>query len=203
MAFQSIKIDVSKRDPVKKEFVKVGEQTIFVPVLKDVMGFVASEVQVKDGKELADEDGIPLYISEEANWVQGAIIAAVKAQARNKMKPGTADLKDGAKIATDWAELIAEGGRGDGAGLRIAREFKDSFSEWVAKQGLAEAAAASLIAIVGNKNALMLQNETVKGKVKARLEAYAEAQTEEILEKFMRPLGAVMEATSAEVNADF
>lgn len=203
MSFQAIKIDVSKRDPVKKEFVKVGEQTIFVPVLKDIMGFVASDIQTKDGKEVVDDDGIPLYVSEEANWLQGAIIGAVKAQARNKLKSGTADLKDGAKIATDWAELIAEGGRGDGAGLRIAREFKDSFAEWVAKQGLAELAAANLIAIVGNKNALLLQNGTVKAKVKARLEGYAEAQDEQTLEKFMRPLTAVMEATAVESNADF
>lgn len=202
MAFQAIKIDVSQRDKVKKEFIKVGEQIIYTPLLKDIMAFVASDVKVENGKEVVDEDGIPVYASDEANWVQGAIIAAVKAQARNKLVSGTANLKEGAKIATDWAELIAEGVR-DGSGLKLAREFKESFADWVGKQGLSDAAANSLITIVGNRAALALQNDTVKAKVAARLEAYGEAQDEDTLQKFMRPLTAAIEATKAGAEMEF
>ena len=203
MTFAQLTIDVSKRDPVKKEFIKVGTMTVHTPILRDIIPFITSEPQTKDGKEVIDEDGILLYVSEEANWVQGAILAAVKAQARNKLAPGTANLKEGAKIATDWAELIAEGGRGDGAGLRLAREFRDSFKDWVAKQNLAETAAANLIAIVSNRTALSLQNDVVKSKVKARLESYAEAMDEATVEKFMRPLTAAMEATATGTSTDF
>ena len=206
MTFAQLTLDVSKRDKKegggKGEFIKVGTMTVHTPILRDIIPFITSEPQTKDGKEVTDEDGILLYVSEEANWVQGAILAAVKAQARNKLAPGTANLKEGAKIATDWAELIAEGTR-DGAGLKLAREFKDSFNDWVAKQNLSEAAANNLIAIVGNRTALSLQGDVVKAKVKARLEQYAEAMDESTVEKFMRPLTASMESTAPGNNTDF
>ena len=203
MTFHKITTDVSQRDPVKKEFIKVGEVAVFVPLLQDCIPFITSQIKLdKDGKAEVDSEGVPLYDSEQANWIQGAIIAAAKAQARNKLVSKTAELKPGAKIATDWTELTAEGVR-DGSGLKLAREFKESFADWVGKQGLSDAAANSLITIVGNKAALALQNDTVKAKVKARLEAYGEAQDEATLEKFMRPLTSAIEATAATSEMDF
>jgi hypothetical protein len=200
MSFAKITIDVSKKENGK--FNKIGEQTIFVPLLADIIQFVTSPIKKDEKGNDVMEDGIPVYESDEANYVQGALLASVKAQARNKMIPQTATLKDGQKIPETWAELCAEGVR-DGSGLALAREFKASFADWVSKQGLAEAAANTLVTLVSNKAALTLQSETVKGKVEARLNAFAESLDPAQLEKFMRPLEAATEACKATEAVDF
>lgn len=195
MAFTKVTIDVSKKE--NGAFKKVGEQSIFVPLLADAMKFIAS-AEVKKDEKGADviEDGIPVYTSDEANWLQGAILASVKAQARNKMVSGTANLKEGLKIAEDWAELVAEGVR-DGSGLALAREFKATFAEWIKTQGLSEAASNMLVTLVSNKAALQLQTPATKEKVKARLEAFADSLEPAVIEKFMRPLQSAVESCAA------
>ena len=198
MTFKQITIEVSKKENGK--FNKVGEQTIHVPTLADVIPFITSEVKKDDKGAEVFEDGLPVYVDDKANWVQGAILAMVKAQARNKMTPGTATLKDGQKIAETWEELCAEGVR-DGSGLALAREFKAAFAEWVAKQGLSEAAANTLITLVSNKAALTLQQQGTKDKVKARLEGFANDLDAEKLEKFTRPLESAINACEATADA--
>lgn len=198
MSFTKVTIDVSKKDNGKHA--KIGEQIIHVPTLKDVIPFVTSEIKKDDKGAEVFEDGLPVYESDNANWVQGAILAAVKAQARNKMVPGTANLKDGQKIPETWEELTAEGVR-DGSGLALAREFKAKFAEWVSKQGLSEAAATTLVTLVSNRAALTLQQQGTKDKVKARLEAFAESLPEDAVEKFMRPLEAAVNACSETADA--
>jgi len=198
--FAKITIDVSKKENGK--FNKVGEQVIHCPTLADIIQFVTSPVKKDDkGAEMSDE-GLPVYESDEANWVQGAMLAAVKAQARNKMVSGTAQLKDGQKIPETWAELCAEGVR-DGSGLALAREFKAAFGDWVAKQGLSEAAANALTTLVSNKAALTLQSESVKKKVADRLAQFADGLEPDALEKFMRPLEAATAATQAVEELEF
>lgn len=198
MAFTKITIDVSKKENGK--FNKVGEQTIHVPVLADVIPFITSEIKKDEKGAEVYEDGIPVYVDDKANWLQGAILAMVKAQARNKMVPGTATLKEGNKIAENWEELCAEGVR-DGSGLALAREFKAAFEEWVNKQGLSEAAAKTLITLVSNRAALTLQQQGTKDKVKARLEGFATDLDAEKLEKFTRPLEAAINACEATADA--
>jgi diketogulonate reductase-like aldo/keto reductase len=103
-------------------------------------------------------------------------------------------------IAEDWAGLTAEGVR-DGAGLKLLHAFRAAFAEWVSKQGIAEAAANTLIALATNRNALVLQQATTKEKVKARLEAFAADLSEEDLTKFMRPLESATAACAQTVDA--
>ena len=201
MSFQAITIDVSKKE--NGAFKKVGEQTIFVPLLADIIQYVTSPIKKDEKGNEVIEDGIPVYEADPANWVQGAMLAMAKAQARNKMKSGTAELKDGQKIATNWEELCAEGVR-DGSGLALAREFKQSFADWIKTQGLSEAASNMLVTLVSNKAALLLQTQATKEKVKARLEAFAESLDAATVEKFMRPLQSAVEACaeSADPLAD-
>jgi len=205
MSFQQVTMDVSKK--VKDAqgngvFQKVGEANIYVPLLKDVIPFITAEIKKDEKGAEVYEDGVPVYASDEANWVQGAILAMVKAQARNKLKSGTADLKDGNKIPENWEELCAEGVR-DGAGLALARECKNAFADWVSKQGLSEAAANMLNIMFGNKNALSTQDSSVKQKVKARIMQFGESLTDEQIERYTRPMNSVLEACdTATVTAD-
>lgn len=191
--FTKISIDVSKKENGKHN--KIGTMDIHVPTLRDVVPFITSEIKKDEKGAEVFEDGLPVYEADEANWLQAAILASVKAQARNKMTPGTATLKDGQKIPESWAELCAEGVR-DGSGLKLMHAFKAAFSEWVAKQSLSEAASATLVTLVGNKAALTLQQQSTKDKVKARLEAFANDLAPEKLEEFMRPLDAALTACS-------
>ncbi len=204
-AFTKVTMDVSKKIKDAQgngEFKKVGEVAIYVPLLKDLIPFITSEVKKDDKGADVIEDGIPVYVNDEANWLQGAVMAMVKAQARNKLKTGTADLKDNNKIPENWAELTAEGVR-DGAGLALAREVKNAFSEWLQKQNLSEAAFNTLTTLFSNKAALSSQDASVKAKVKARIMAFGESLSEELIEKYQRPMSAVLEATdAATISAD-
>lgn len=199
MTFATIKMDISKKENGKH--VKIGDVNIFCPTLKEITQYVVSDIAKDEKGNEIFEEGLPVYQSAEANWVQGAVLAAVKAQARNKIQPGTSNVKPGLKIPETWEELTAEGVR-DGSGLALARAFKDAFKEWVSKQGLSEAASGMLITLVGNKAALQLQPSGVKDKVKARLEGFAESLSAEDLDKFERPLTAALEATSTELELE-
>ncbi len=192
MSFQSIEMEINKRENGK--FAPLGKQTIFVPLLKDILPFVTADI-AKDDKGVDKwEDGLPVYVADEANWVQGAIYAMAKMQARNKIQKDTAILKEGAKIAETWAELCAEGERGNGAALALAREFKTAFADWIAKQGISEGAQNALITLVSNKAALQTQNSGTKEKVSKRLEAFSDSLEVATLEKFQRPIESAMEA---------
>jgi hypothetical protein len=193
MAFAKATIDVSQR--VNGEFKKVGDMTIHCPLLADILPFVTSAVKKDEKGNDVIEEGIPVYESQEANWVQGAILAAVKAQARNKLVPKTATVKEGLKIPENWAELTAEGTRGQGEGLAIAREAKAAFEEWLGKQGISEAAQNTLKTLFSNRSALMLQPAEIRGKVKARVEAFAGSiEDTNFLERIQRPVQAVLDA---------
>lgn len=194
MSFAKITIDVSKKENGK--FNKIGEQVIYCPTLLDILPFINSPIKKDEKGTEVYEEGLPVFEDDRANWVQGAILAAVKAQARNKMIPQTAQVKDGLKIAETWEELTAEGVR-DGSGLALAREFKAAFADWIAKQGLSEAATSTLVTLVSNKAALQLQAKGTKDKVAARLGAFAESLDAAQLEKFMRPLEAAQAVCEA------
>lgn len=191
---KQVQIDVSKK--VNGKFAKQGEVTITVPVLTDVLEFIASPVT-------GEEDGLPVYESDKANWLQGAILAAIKAQARNKLVSGTATLKEGLSIPTDWEGILAEGVRGGGEALAIAREAKAAFAEWMGKQGKSEAATATVVTLFSNKQALALQSAVNKAKVKAYVENFGGSLDDASLERFAKPIDAVIAACEAEEVVDF
>lgn len=198
---KQVTIDVSKK--INGKFVKQGEVQITVPLLADAMAFINSPIKKDDKGQEVDEDGIPIYEDDKANWLQGAMLAAIKAQARNKLVSGTATLKDGLSIPTDWDGILAEGVRGGGEALAIAREAKAAFAEWMAKQGKSEAATQTVVTLFSNKQALALQSETNKGKVKAYVEAFAESLEAAALERFEKPISSVIEICETATEADF
>ena len=196
-----IQMEVSKK--VNGKFAKQGEVGITVPVLADVMSFVASSIKKDEKGNDVIEDGLPVYEDDKANWLQSAMLASIKAQARNKLKPGTAELKDGLSIPNDWESILAEGVRGGGEALAIAREAKAAFAEWMAKQGKSEAATNAVIGLFSNRQALQLQSAANKGKIKTYVEAFAESLDEAALERFAKPVQAVLDACEATEEVEF
>lgn len=193
---QNVIMAVSKK--VNGKYEKQGEVAITVPILEDIAAIVAG-AKVKE----KDEEGLPVYEDDKANYVQSALLAYVKMNARNKLKPGTAELKDGQKIPTNWEELCAEGERGgNGAALALARELKDEFGKWVNTLGKSAAAVTVITQYFNNKAALQLATQENKAKMRGYIEQFAESMSEEQLERFERPLASILESANSE-TADF
>lgn len=199
MSFKQLIIEVSKK--VAGKYSKVGDVTIHVPTLEDA-GFTP-EAQLDDKGQPVVEDGLPVYKSEAHNWILGAMLAQVKAQARNKLVSGTASLKDGAAIATDWAALTAEGDRGgNGDALAAIREVKADFAKHVASIGKSQKAQETLTTLFSSKNSLALQSPENKAKMESYVAAFAETLDEVKLARYMRYLEGINVACAVSVEVD-
>lgn len=202
--FQSVQIEVNKKEKVagKNEYKKVGDAVIFVPLLK-AFGIEAKPAIDDKQAAILDDDGLPVYDDDKLNWLQGSIVAAVKAMARNRLKPGTAELKDGLKIAETFEELLAAADRSNsGAALVAIRELKNLFGEWVAKLGKSAAAQQTLKTLFNSKESLALQSEVNRTKMAQYISDFAETLEEERLAKSEKFLQGLLDACAANVDAD-
>lgn len=183
----------------KKEREQVGQFIVTVPVLEDIIPFLGSKVT-------GEEDGLPVYDSDEANFVMSAIVSYVKAGARNKIEivGDAARVKDGLKIPENWQELCQEGTRGGGAAaLAILREAKEAFASWFKTLNKSEAATTMAVTFFSNRPALQTQSAEVKARMLGYLEQFAESLDEQALEKFAKPIENVMTAANVATGADF
>ena len=193
------------------ERVRIGDVEIFVPtkdeILPVIAGATVAQAEDDNGKKLvdsngkplpaADDDGYPVFEDAKANWLFGAIITAVKAQARSRLQKGTVTLKEGLKIATTLEELATAAGRDGGAALAAMRECREEFAKWAATTGKSAATQETLAKLFKNREALSTQNATIKGKMKDYVEQFSVALSEsdpEKLERFTRTIESVLEA---------
>jgi len=192
-------LDVSKKvsvGPDKNEYQKVGEMVVPIPTL-EAFGVTAKV------KEMG-EDGLPVYEDEKLDWLFYAAVASAKMQARNKLISGTAELKDGQKIASTFEELVAEGEhKGNAEAMKLVREAVVSFAAYVQSLGKSVQTQAMLIGLFRNKQALALQPDTAKEKMKAYLNAYAETLAEADLSRYTKYLTSVEEACAPGAPSDF
>lgn len=203
MTFQAISMEVTKT--VTKGTTRtreaVGNVQIFVPLLAS-LGITAEQAQA-DGKPAVTEDGLPIYTSDAHNWLQNAILAQVKAQARNKLVPSTITLKDGQTIATDWAGLTAESVGGGAVHLANIREVKALFASWVAKLGKSAGAVAKIVGAFNNPEALKVADTVSKGKIAQYVTDFAETLSEEEQAKYSKYIVKLIDiATGDEIEAD-
>ena len=222
--FQKFKIEVSKtikkgdklangKTATENVREKVGEVFAFSPLMDELRKITAAAEQApatdKDGKPTlgadgkpalaVDDRGLPVYNSEEANWIFSAVVAAVQMQARNKLVSGTADLKAEATIAEDWAGLVAEGGSGNGAALAALRDCQQAFNGYVATLGKSEATAKMLIVYFKSREALDVQSPATKLKMAEYVENFGATLSESDMERFEKPIAKVLE-TCANVS---
>lgn len=194
-----LETEVSKKVAVVgggNEYQKVGDIVIPVPTL----AAFGIEAKVKE----TGEDGLPVYEDDKLDWLFGAAVAACKAQARNKLVSGTADLKEGQKIAENFEELTAEGERkGNAEALKLQKEIVQSFGSFVQTLGKSAATQAVLLGLFRNKQALALQTDENKGKMKGYLSQYAETLSEQDLQRYSKYLTSVEEACAAGTPSDF
>lgn len=204
MAFKNVKMGVSKSTASGKREV-VGEVDIFVPTLADVLEVIGKAEQAvgEDKKPLFDDDGLPVYTTDEANWAQNAVYTQVKAQARNRLKPQSLELKSDIAIAKDWAMLTAENtGAGNPAALIANRELKALFATWVASLGKSAAAQTLITSLFNNREALKAQDKATKEKMTAYSTEFAQTLNAEQLTKYEKGLQTVLDICSTDTQAD-
>lgn len=198
------KLEVSKKvsvGPDKNEYQKVGDIVVPIPTL-EAFGITAEKRQRTE--EDGPDDGLPLYKDQNLDWLFGAVVAACKMQARNKLISGTAELKEGQKIASNFEELTAEGERkGNAEALKLAKEVITSFAAYVQGLGKSVQTQAMLVGLFRSKQALALQPDSAKEKMKGYLSSYAETLDEKDLERYSRYLKTVEEACTPGAPSDF
>jgi len=174
----------------KNERQEVG--TVEVPVF--TLGDFGLDVEATG----ADEDGMPTYATPAIQWVADAVLAATKADARNKLESGSVALKAGASIASTVEELIAKAER-SGEALALAREFVAAFSKWLEQHsGKSAAVQAVLVAMARSKNAIALSTEPRRVGLLNQLTAFADVADA----RFSNIIQATAEACTAEVTLD-
>ncbi|WCD44311.1 hypothetical protein Tiera_055 [Polaromonas phage Tiera] len=193
------KMTVSKTEGTgdAKKRVAIGDVFIWIPTLTEIAAAIGASEQAKDdkGQPAFDEDGFPVYTTQEANWIQTQIGNAAKMNARNKLEAQSVKVKDGLKIAESFAELTEEGQRSNsGEGLAILREAKEAFGAYVKTLGKTEATSNLLITLFGNRQALGTQSADVKTRMKGYVESFAVSLSDELAERLSRPLEAVIKA---------
>lgn len=187
---------VSKKEDGK--FVPVGDVTYYCPTLA-AFGITAEPV-MKDGAPVLEE-GLPVYATDELNWLQKSIHMQVKAQARNKLVSGTTDLKDGQAIATTLAELCVES-EGSTAALEAIRAIKALWAKWVAGSGKSAATQNLLVTLFGNKQALASQPEGTKQKFVGYVGDFCITLDEAALQAGQRYIDSLLAVANAVVEAD-
>lgn len=188
----ALAIEVNKKGADGK-YNKLGEVKIFVPLLADA-GIEAEQAKDAAGI-LMVEDGLPVYVDDYYNWIQGAMLAQTKAQARNKLVSGTATLKDGKVIADDWETITAEAeGVGNPAALLAVREIKAAFQKWVASLGKSAAAQGLLTTLFNSKQSLTVQSTENKAKMEGYVNDFADSLDADALTKGLRYITGVLDA---------
>ena len=183
---KSYQMEVSKKE--NGAYVAQGKIEVFYPTLDELGLSVVADKQ--------DEEGFPVYSDEKVQYVFDAVLAAVKAQARNKLVSGTANLKPGLSIASSVEELLESGGN-KGDALAAVREFLTAFKAWLPKTGKSEKVQAAVYELARNKASVMLQADDKKQKFAQYLADFASTLTEEQAARFTRPLLALNEACEA------
>lgn len=148
--------------------VEVGTVNIPYPSLAD-LGIPAPE-------GTAREDGSIDYGNNEYNWLANAIQTAVVNKGKNQLAPKSVEFRsEGGKFATTMAEVAAPfAGGGNPEALKAIASVKASFAEYLSAAQISAQAQTLLKSLFGSAKSIETQNEAVKGKVQARIEAYAD-----------------------------
>ena len=183
---KSYQMEVSKKE--NGAYVKQGTVEVFYPLLNE-LGCVVEADKV-------DDEGFPIYADEKVQYVFDAVLAAVKAQARNKLVSGTATLKAGLTIASTVEELLESGGN-KGDALAANREFLASFKAWLPSTGKSEKVQAAVYELARNKSAVAIQSDDKKAKFAVYLADFAATLDADKATRYSRPLINLNDACEA------
>lgn len=186
----------------KAKAVPVGSIVVYYPLLSEMGLPVEPSSYVdydKDGKEIAatadNENAFPVYASDAVQLVFDALLAQVKATARNRLQTGTATLKDGARINSTVEEMLEETPR-NGEALKERREYFASFKAFLGTLGKSAAYVQGMADIVTNVKGLPYQSQGRKDAVKAFVVQHAATLNAEQISKWQKIMTQIDENCS-------
>lgn len=193
---------VSKKEDGK--YKEVGKVAVFYPLLSE-LGIAVEpekyEAPNDKGEMVActadTANAMPVYADEKVQFTFEAVWAAVKAMARNRLESGTANLKDGLKIAETVEELLEAGGGRSGEALAARREFFSSFKTYLGTLGKSAAYVAGMFDIVSNVKNIPYQSQARKEAVKALVSGYVSGATAEAVAKYEKTIQQVLDNCDA------
>lgn len=200
-----VKATIDVNDKVKQPngeygYRKIGAFECGVPTLPAIASVLAeADLTAIDAEATEKNEGVPVYKDDKANWIQKAIFAQVKAQARNRLKPKTAELKDGRSLPATWADLLEElTGSGNAEALKAIAEARKAFAAWLPTTGKSEKAQVQLAKFFANRSALELQPAAIKERIAIVLAQFAESLSAEDADRYGRYLESLEEACKSE-----
>lgn len=192
LAAHWVNTQVTISETIEGERKALGNITVPVPTLAAFA--IAAAFKLNDKQEVeTDDDGVPLYAEKQHNFLQDCIIGKVQAKARNQLVPKTIELKEGKTIASNFDELFAESER-DGTHLINRAEAVKAYRGFLISVGVKENVAESMARMFRDKESLASQSDVVKGKMKARIEAFTASLEPENLVKYGRTITVADEA---------
>lgn len=175
---------------------EIGAVDYFVPTL-DEFGIQTAVKKDDNGQDMSDDDGLPIYADDKADFLFTSLVQYVKASVRNKLVPGTVELKPNNTIPTNWEQFLAESA-GRGEALKIIAEAKKAFASYV--QGLSKSPQikSAIIGLFSNKQALSLQSEKTKNSFLGYVAEFLDGLSEGDAERYGRYLTSLEEACKTE-----
>jgi hypothetical protein len=196
-----LKMVVSKKSTEganKGEYVKVGEVDVPIFSLKEF----GIEVEDTGVDKTEGSDGLLTYASPAVQYVYDSLVAATKADARNKLESGKATIKAGCKIASTVEELIEKAER-SGAALALNREFVADFIKYLAEKSGKNATVQALYSgLVKNRQTIALNSEARRNGLMTQIEAYTDWASKENVEKFTNILTTIAELCTSTVEIE-
>lgn len=186
---------VSRSDENTKSRIEVGSYAVYLPQLSE-FGLAV------EAKEQRDEKGEFIgyaYEGDALTFLGNAVEAAVKALARNRLVPKTADLRPGQSMPADFASLVKPlEGNGGSAVLAERHSLLAKWQDFVA--GLADKSdnvKRLLVLFVKTPDALVSQPQKVKDVTAGLVAEFGEALGDSLTDYQARLLGNVLAACEA------
>lgn len=169
-----IKMAVSKTVNGKRE--EVGKQDLFAPTLSELLAAIQNAEPVKQD----DETGELVYEGRVESFLYSAVIAQVKANARNKFVPGSTDLRPNAKLPENLEELVAPTVSNKGQALAERRALMEMFKEFAQGLQKPDAIKAALVMLFDKPDNLVLQDAEKRAKIKPYFEDFGNTVAEKL-----------------------
>ncbi len=167
----------------------VGSVATYLPTLKD-FGLDVEHTAIND-------DGTLVYAELPHQWLFNAVAQQVKANARNKLKSGTTELKPGAKLPENLLELVTPS-ETNSTVLAERRGLIDYFKAHLATLSKPDNVKRLLMSFLEKPEILALQPEEQRGKIKPYFEDFGGAYEDRFTEWQTSYLMGVIEQCDAE-----
>lgn len=169
--------EVSKR-------VAVGKAKYFIPTLSAIAQIcLDAKIIPKELEKGEEDDGVPLYDHDVANWVMQAIVGKVQVKVRNSLVPESAEFQSDKQPATSFEELLSPAER-TGEAMKRKSEFVTGFSGHIAGLGKSAQVVATWKNLIRTPEALMSQSPTIKAKGLEYLDSFMQSLSAENLERY-------------------